>query len=367
MHIRFADADEILEWDRLVLASPDEGTVYRSQANIDGMKLQGYSPVHLVVDGQAVTGFTVRVPFLGTMWVLIGPPVTTAEDMVRAARALAQFAAAQNVSAVRMKTLLRHDPDSIAYLEQNGLHRTASWLEDHTVVVDLTGSEDEVAARFKKRARKSIHRAEREGVRAVRVDTTDENCRIFYGMLSATSGGRFWIPGEQASSAILQRYASSGNGQMFFAVHDGEVVASSFVTTFGENALYFGAGSVRKNPGDPRLCGLGDSRAAYALQWEAMKWAREQGCLRYDLDGTPASWNMADPNHPRKGVGQFKTAFAKDVVDYIGTYQISAKKISGYAIRRAEVLRGRLEHSVAVNRILGRSVRPNPDHVWLYE
>lgn len=364
--VRFATEDEIGNWDALVLRSPDEGSVYRSEANIDGMRLQGHTPVYLVVDGHAVTGFRVRVPLLGAIWVLIGPPVLTADEMVSSAKALAAFAAANGVAAVRLKTLLRHDAATVELLRRNGLHRTGSWLEDHTVIVDLTGTEEDVWSRFKKRARKSIKRAEREGVTVVRVATTDDTCSTLYEMLSATSGGRFAIPDERTSAAVVQRFAESGNGQMFLATHREQVVAAAFVATFGRNALYFGAGSVRKEPGDPSYCGLGETRAAYALQWEAMRWAREQGCTRYDLDGTPSSWTIGDPDHPRGGVGQFKTAFDKEIVDYIGAYQISAKKLSGFAIRHAEILHGRLIHSRGFNRLTGRRFRPNPDHVWLY-
>ncbi|NLE79488.1 MAG: peptidoglycan bridge formation glycyltransferase FemA/FemB family protein [Rhodococcus sp.] len=364
-HVRFAVDEEIQRWDELLLQSPDEGTVYRCTANIDGMAQQGATPVHLMVDGNAVTAFRVAVPLTGALWILFGPPVLAIDELIRSARAIAAFAADHGVTAVRLRTQLKADPEHDQLLRENGLVRVPTWLDDSTVIVDLTGSEADVQSRFKKRARKSIKRAFREGVTVDRVPATAENCKTLYEMLDATSGGRFNIPTLEISTAVFQRYESSGQGQLFLARHEGEVVVGAFVATFGNTALYLGAGSVRRSPGDPTLCGLGGSRASYALQWDIMQWARDQGCERYDLDGTPSSATIGDLSHPRQGVGQFKTAFSDDITDYLGAYQIAVQPRRAWLMRQLEINAQRLDQSVTMNRLRGRHVRPNPDHVWL--
>lgn len=365
--VRFATPAEIARWDSLVLESPDAGTVYRSSANIDTMVTQaGVAPVRLMVDGQAVTGFRVNRPPLGSFWVLFGPPVLTVTELLGACRVIKEFAARHDVIAVRVRTQLRFDFSDAERLRRSGLVRVPAWLEDHTVIVDLTGSESDVMARFKKRARKSIRRADREGVTVERVEASAENCEQLYELLHATSGGRFGIPDRSTSVSVFQRYTATGEGQLFFARHRGTTVAGAFVARFGHEALYLGAGSVRKHRGDPTVCGLGDSRAAYALQWDIMRWARENGCDRYDLDGTPAARTMSDPTHPRHGVGQFKSAFATDVVDYLGAYQIPVDRVRASLLCHAERGAARLNQSAVVNRFREQPVRANPDHVWLY-
>ncbi len=163
--VRFATPDEVARWDALILESPDVGTVYRGSANIDTMVLQaGVEPVRLIVDEHAVTGFRVHRPLLGSFWVLFGPPVTTVTELLEASDSIRAFASAHGQIAVRVRTQLRFDPADAERLRRAGLVRVPAWLEDHTVIVDLTGSEPEVMARFKKRARKSIRRAAREGV-----------------------------------------------------------------------------------------------------------------------------------------------------------------------------------------------------------
>jgi hypothetical protein len=365
--VRFATDDEVRRWDELILQNPDEGTVYRSRANIDGMALQGAKPLYLIVDGWAVTAMRVDVPITGVLWVLLGPPVANVHELIRSARAVAAFAAQNGVTAVRVRSQLKANPDDAKLLRSQGFARVPTWLDDSTVIVDLRGSEHDVMSRFKKRARKSIRRAAQEGVTVDRVPATADNCRILYEMLDATSGGRFKIPGLNTTTAVFQRYESSGNGQLFLARHQGDVVVGAFVTTFGKTALYFGAGSVRKIPGDPTLCGLGGSRAAYALQWEIMRWAREQGCERYDLDGTPSTATITDESHPRGGVGQFKTAFSAEITDYLGAYQIAVRPRKAWLMRHLEIAAGRVDESPLLNRLRGRPVRPNPDYVWLHQ
>lgn len=365
-HVRFADADEIRRWDELILLSPDEGNVYRGSDNIAGMVLGGATPVYLIVGGSAVTAFRVNVPVAGALWILFGPPVAGVHELIRAARAVAAFAADHDITAVRVRTQLRANPEDAKTLRAQGLVRVPTWLDDSTVLVDLRGSESDVQARFKKRARKSIRRAAQEGVTVDLVPATDDNCRILYDMLDATSGGRFRIPSLATSTAVFQRYEQSGRGQLFLARHRGEVVVGAFVTMFGTTALYFGAGSVRKRPGDPTVCGLGGSRAAYALQWEIMRWARDQGCEWYDLDGTPSSSTITDESHQRHGVGQFKTAFSEEITDYLGAYQIAVRPRRAWAIRQMENCSGRIDQSPLLNRLRRRPVRPNPDYVWLY-
>jgi hypothetical protein len=365
--VRFAVEDEVRRWDELILQSPDEGTVYRSRANIDGMVLQGATPLYLIVGGFAVTAMRVDVPLTGVLWVLLGPPVVSVHELIRSARAVAAFAAQHGVTAVRVRSQLKANPDDAELLRSQGFARVPTWLDDSTVIVDLRGSEQDVLARFKKRARKSIRRAALEGVTVDRVPATADNCRTLYEMLDATSGGRFKIPDLDTSTAVFQRYEASGNGQLFLARHQGEVVVGAFVTKFGKTALYFGAGSVRKNPGDPTLCGLGGSRAAYALQWEIMRWAREHGCERYDLDGTPSTATITDESHPRGGVGQFKTAFSEEITDYLGAYQIAVRPRKAWLMRHLEIAAGRVDESPLLNRLRNRPVRPNPDYVWLHQ
>ncbi|GAA4807153.1 hypothetical protein GCM10023353_08170 [Tomitella cavernea] len=361
VQVRFADSDEVARWDDLLLAAPDEGNAYRGSVNIACMALQGYQAVRLIVGGHAVTGFRVDVRPLGAMWMLIGPPASDAVELVDAACAIADFAAEHGVSAVRVRPQLREDEGAARFLRDSGLVRVPSWLSDHIAVVDLSGTQQQVYARFKKQTRHALRRSVREGVQVRRVEPTSENCVTMNRLVEQTRHERFSTPPDHVLTDIYRTLSADGAGQMFMAWHGGRVVAAAFAVVFGENAMCMVGGSVRKAPGDAEHPGLGTSGAGYALQWECMKWAHERGCTRYDMDVTPSTAHIHDPTHPFHRIGKFKKSFSREITDYLGCYQVSGRPLSGWMIRMAE----RFTQRIAARRARQRGRRPNPDFVWL--
>ncbi|MBN2146769.1 MAG: peptidoglycan bridge formation glycyltransferase FemA/FemB family protein, partial [Anaerolineales bacterium] len=69
-----------------------------------------------------------------------------------------------------------------------------------------------------------------------------------------------------------------GNCELLIAEFDHEPLGALMVFTRGKRAWYFyGASSDLHR----------DRMPNYLLQWEAMRWARSQGCTEYDLWGVP--------------------------------------------------------------------------------
>lgn len=95
-------------------------------------------------------------------------------------------------------------------------------------------------------------------------------------------------------------------------------------------------------------------------------WAHENGCTRCDLYGAPSSRFIDDKSHPLHGVGQFKTGFNSEVTDYLGVYQIPAKRVRAWLIRQLELSIERARHSRLLNTFSRAAPQPNPDHVWLH-
>lgn len=67
--------------------------------------------------------------------------------------------------------------------------------------------------------------------------------------------------------------------------------------------------------------------AAFVLQYDAMRWARDEGSSRYDLWGIPTELELQPPpkgatgatasiGEDRRGLYTFKTRFGGQVVDY---------------------------------------------------
>jgi lipid II:glycine glycyltransferase (peptidoglycan interpeptide bridge formation enzyme) len=67
----------------------------------------------------------------------------------------------------------------------------------------------------------------------------------------------------------------------------------------------------------------------YALQWEAMRWAKSRGCRVYDLWGIPDAdeetleAEFTDRSDGLWGVYRFKRGFGGEVVRYTGLWETS--------------------------------------------
>ncbi|EME18035.1 lipid II:glycine glycyltransferase FemX [Rhodococcus triatomae] len=326
--------------------------------------MRGLDPEYLFVDDLAITAARVRVPAIGTYWQIPGPGVTDVDDLCRVVDALIPLASANGVFTIRVDPLIENDETVRATLLARGYRRTMTWTIDHSVVVDISGTDEEVLGRFSTRARRWIKRAARDGVVVSRVDATDENCRLKYDLLKATSEARFVIPPLPAATSTYQQVQSAGHGQLFFAHHEDTLVAAAYAMRLGECSLYLTGASVRKEPGNSAGNGLGAHGVGHAVQWEMIRWAREAGCLRYDMYGAPSSEHIDDPAHPLHGVGQFKLSFNKVVTDYIGCWDVPVDRARSRLLYEAERTIVKLNRFEIVSRFTGHNAQHNPDLDW---
>jgi lipid II:glycine glycyltransferase (peptidoglycan interpeptide bridge formation enzyme) len=102
---------------------------------------------------------------------------------------------------------------------------------------------------------------------------------------------------------------------LLLARTEGELLAGNIVILWKKSAIYLtGASS-----GDKR-----NFMPTYALQWEAMKAAKDAGCTAYDLYGVPP---RPDPDHPMYGLYQFKTGFCEKVLERWGTWDVPFRPV----------------------------------------
>ena len=76
---------------------------------------------------------------------------------------------------------------------------------------------------------------------------------------------------------------------------------------------------------------------SYALQWQAMRLARDSGCRSYDLFGIPP---RDDAAHPMHGLYRFKTGFGGTIFNRLGCWDVALRPLLYGAYRIAESLRG---------------------------
>ncbi len=188
-----------------------------------------------------------------------------------------------------------------------------------TVVVDLTGSEEDILVRMKQKTRYNIRLAAKKDV-TVRPWS---DLPGFHKMMLVT-GGRdgFGVHSLEYYQRAYDLFHPAGMAEMLVAEYAGAPLATLMVFVRDGRGYYlYGASTDEERNRMP----------TYLLQWEAMRWARERGATEYDL------WGVPDEDEAALEAG-FETR--RDGL--WGVYRF--KRGFGGQVRRAEQARDRVYH-----------------------
>jgi peptidoglycan pentaglycine glycine transferase (the first glycine) len=178
-----------------------------------------------------------------------------------------------------------------------------------TILLDLTDDEETLLARMKEKWRYNVRLATRKGV-TVREAHTVEDVQAWYRLLQTTSERDHF--GVHTLDYYLQAwriFVPRGQMRLLIAEYNGQLLAGIFVGLMARQAIYlYGASSNELRHLMPN----------YLLQWEAMRWAKQQGALQYDLWGIPET---DDEHEAMSGVYRFKSGWGGEVVRFVGNYE----------------------------------------------
>jgi peptidoglycan pentaglycine glycine transferase (the first glycine) len=185
-----------------------------------------------------------------------------------------------------------------------------------TVKVDLLDDQSLIDQMHAK-TRYNVRLAKRRGVTTRFVERPDDSISQFYEMLRDTaSRNDFEVHAPNYYRNFLRVFAD--DACLAFAEVDGKPVAGAVAAVFGDEGIYmYGASSTRE-----RAHG-----AAFLLQHDMMRWARDRGARRYDLWGIPeydpgssvsesGDRLASSTGNDRRGLYEFKTRFGGQVIRY---------------------------------------------------
>jgi peptidoglycan pentaglycine glycine transferase (the first glycine) len=184
-----------------------------------------------------------------------------------------------------------------------------------TILVDLTGGEDQVLARMKQKTRYNIRLSQKRGV----IAHPSQDLEAFYHLV-LTTGERdgFGVHSLAYYQKAYQIFHSRGECELFLAESEGAPLAGLMVFARGARAWYFyGASSDQQRELMP----------TYLVQWEAMRWAMRHGCTEYDLWGVPdAEDDYLEANFTHRsdglwGVYRYKRGFGGSVYRSAGPFE----------------------------------------------
>lgn len=215
---------------------------------------------------------------------------------------------------VRIRPQLERTSDNMMLLKDLNLKPSPMHLAaEHTVILDLTKTEEELLADMRRQTRYEVRRADKVGIK-VETYTDEEMFREFHKVQLETARRQHFFP--PSLKALLAEHEAFGEKAVIYvAKYEGQPVAYGLIISNGREADYYEAASTdlnRKLPG------------AYALIWQAMKDLKFQGIKRFNL------WGIAPPNQPNHryaGVTTFKTGFGGEIVEYIPAHDLIINKV----------------------------------------
>jgi lipid II:glycine glycyltransferase (peptidoglycan interpeptide bridge formation enzyme) len=281
-------------------------------------------------DGSIQAGALVlfrRLPLgLGTLaYVPRGPVVGW--DNPAAAPAL--IAALDAEARRRRAVLLKIEPDVPDApnvrdrLRALGFRESAQTVQPpRTIVLDISSpagsleaEDDAVLMQMSGTTRRKVRQAYR---REVSVRVGDRAALESFSRLAQATGQRnaFGVHSPAYYEQVYTLFVPD-HAVLLMASHAGDDLAGLFTFAMGRTAWYlYGASSDRERSLMP----------AYALQWEAIRWARSRGCTHYDLWGIPdADEQTLEAQFQQRsdglwGVYGFKRGFGGEVVRMAGAW-----------------------------------------------
>lgn len=198
---------------------------------------------------------------------------------------------------------------------------------NETVVLDITGGDDEILSRMKRRGRRDVRKALRESPAEI-ANETEQAARDFapyYQVMVDTANRDGFTPAPMSDYTDMIKALGPEHCRVYAGRIDGKVVAWSIVTTHGKTAVYYYASMLtevkRQHVPDKLLysvaCDLGAA-----------------GYEKLDLMGIG---NDFAPS--LKSLNEFKTKFSENTVHLAAGRDVPLRKAFYHALRAAQDVR----------------------------
>ena len=223
-----------------------------------------------------------------------------------------------------MEKLLKWEPgiaeagDPPTDFERYGFRQSSMTIQPpRTILIDIGGDDEAILSRMNQGTRRKIRQSQKHAIRYYEASRSEVS--KFTRMMETTgSRNEFGVhePGyytlaydlfvPQHAALILAEHTDPATDE---TPERTDQLAGVFVFAIGKTAWYFyGASGERRRRDMPN----------HLLQWEALRWARAQGCTVYDWWGAPT--DPGDPEDAMQGVWQFKQGFGAELRVHVGAW-----------------------------------------------
>ncbi|MEJ7652112.1 MAG: GNAT family N-acetyltransferase [Chloroflexia bacterium] len=131
---------------------------------------------------------------------------------------------------------------------------------------------------MKNKTRYNARLGARRGVEIVENNSIEAREAFYELMVETAQRDNFFMRSHEYLTAAWQSMLDAGRMHLFFAQFEGRRLAAILVYTFGEKYWY----AVGASSNEHR-----NLMPTYVLQWEVMRWAKQQGITIYDMVAIP--------------------------------------------------------------------------------
>ena len=254
------------------------------------------------------------------------------EDLKAIFSKIAEIGKKEKCVFIRIRPQLLKTDENLKILSDLGFKKAPMHLAaEHTVILNLEKSEDQLLAGMRRQTRYEVRRAEKLGIKVVS-SNTEADFKEFHKIQAETAKRQGFIP-PSLKTLMAEKEAFGDKIQIYKALtKDDEPIAYGLIIKGGDEGDYYEAASTslnRKLPG------------AYALLWQVTKDLKKEGFKRFNLWGiAPAG----QPHHRYAGVTTFKTGFSGEITEFVPAHDLALSKMHYLADFAFETLRKRKRH-----------------------
>jgi len=195
---------------------------------------------------------------------------------------------------------------------------------EHTLVIDLSKTKDEILAEMKQKGRYNIKVAGKHGVNVKESDSIEN----FYSLYETTAKRqKISYRNKDYFFKLFDILKEKGYVKVFEATHTEKVLAAAIVVYYEKRATYLFGGSSQEEK---------QTMAPYLLHWNIMKDAKENGFVEYDLFGVAPE---DQPKHRWANVTSFKKKFGGNYLELVGSFDLVFKLFEYKLFKLAEKVR----------------------------
>ena len=270
-------------------------------------------------------GFERKSRGIKYLFVPYGPTATVKGK--EALKSVVDYARKHSYDFIRIEPIGDFGPHEIKSV---GAIKIAEVEPEHTQIIDLNKTEEELRSDLNSGHRNRINGAQKRGIE-VAITKSPEDFESFLKMLRDTARrAKVTFFPDSYYKQIYDVMEPNGTAKLYMAKVDGEPIAAALFYDYNGMRYYSHSGAFQE---------LNRKyNATVYLLWRAMLDAKSAGINAIDL------WGVAptdDPKHKWAGISAFKRGYGGETVGFLGTYDIPIKKSKYKIYSMLQKVRGR--------------------------